>query len=117
MKKIANQSELEKLASEDSLTILLFYEDWCPVCAVMLPAMESLESCYTDRAIFATINANENPAMKAQLYVSSIPTVFFVKNRKILNRIVGLQKRLELEVLIERYISINPEAQNKNVPN
>ena len=117
MKKITNQSELEKLASEDKLTILHFYEDWCPVCDAMLPAMESLESCYTDRVIFAKINANENPAMKAQFYVSSIPTVFFLKNRKVLDRIVGLQKRLDLEILIERYISTKPEAQTTNFSN
>jgi thioredoxin 1 len=109
MKKITRISDFEKLVSEDNLIILHFYEDWCPVCDAMFPAMESLESCYTDRAIMAKINVNENPALKAKFHVSSIPTVFFVKEQKVLDRIVGFQKRLELEVLIEQYIVTKPE--------
>jgi len=79
--------------------ILDFYAPWCPPCKVTGENLKKLDN-YKGVKIYK-INIDEDKELAALFNVTSIPTLVFVKDSMIVNKVIGLQTLSSLQKYIE----------------
>lgn len=82
--------------SNDKLNILYFSATWCGPCKVLKPVMEEISKELSDSVNIFYIDINENTGLPNTYSIMSIPTLVFVKNGDIKNKIVGLQPKTNI---------------------
>ena len=83
----------------DSLVLVDFYADWCGPCQMLAPIIEELATAHTDVKI-GKINVDEAPNVARQYGVMSIPTLIFFKGGEIVEQMVGMKSKADLEAKI-----------------
>lgn len=79
-------------ASEASqLSILYFTAAWCGPCRFVSPLYTSLARKYP-KAVFLKIDIDEARDAAARWNISSVPSFFFVKNGKEVDKLIGADK-------------------------
>lgn len=105
MKAIQNIEDFNRLLTQGGPLLLDFYADWCGPCQTLLPTVEKLASEYDGNVEIRKINVDENRDLAAHFGVKSIPALFFVKRKTIVDRVSGtipeFQIRKRLDALVE----------------
>ena len=70
----------------------------------MGPILDGLAAKYKGRLKIAKLNVDENPGIGSRYAISSIPTLFLVKNGRIIDKLTGALPREELESQIARIL-------------
>lgn len=81
-----------------------FYADWCGPCRMVAPVLEELGRELGDRAVFAKLNVDHNPAISSEYGIMSIPTLALFKNGQIVRKTVGVQSKAHLMSMICEYM-------------
>ncbi|KAL8233191.1 hypothetical protein R6Q57_002969 [Mikania cordata] len=104
---IHKASELETRVTTSSksnqLAILYFTATWCGPCRYMAPLYTNLAAKHP-KVLFLKIDIDEANDVAAKWNVSSVPTFFFTKNGKEIDKVVGADKS-SLETKITKYAS------------
>ena len=74
-----------------------FWAPWCGPCRMLGPVVEELAGEYAGKVKIAKLNVDEAPDTSTQFGVSSIPTLIFVKDGKVVSQPVGLQTKSALQ--------------------
>ncbi|KAL6963014.1 hypothetical protein U1Q18_037980 [Sarracenia purpurea var. burkii] len=102
---IHSTGELEKnlnAASRSSrLALLYFTASWCGPCRFISPLFTSLARKYP-KVVFLKADIDEARDVAAHWNISSVPTFFFIKNGKEIDKVVGADKS-SLERKISQY--------------
>ncbi|GMN46030.1 hypothetical protein TIFTF001_015222 [Ficus carica] len=102
---IHSTSELDKklnAASKTSrLAVLYFTATWCGPCRVISPLFSSLAGKYP-KVVFLKVDIDEARDVAARWNISSVPTFFYIRNGKELDKVVGADKNA-LERKIAQY--------------
>ncbi len=92
--------EQEALQGE-KLTVVDFFADWCGPCKMMAPIVEELAESFKDQVKIGKLNVDNSPATAAKYKVMSIPTIVFIKNGNVIETIVGVVSKAQLEEKIK----------------
>ena len=95
----------EIVTQKDTAILFDFHANWCGPCKVLGPFVDELAGDFKDRAFVGKINIDQNPQLAAQFKVRSVPTLLFVKNRRVLERINGLVPKPNLAEMLEDLIA------------
>lgn len=88
MSKIAaSESDLNKMLSECSSLLVLFYASWCPYSQRFLPIFEKYAGNNDDN--WCRVLTDEIKSCKENYSIEVVPTVIFFKNGKIAKRLDG----------------------------
>ncbi len=79
----------KEAAQSDQLVVIDFYADWCGPCQMVGPVMESLADKFDGKAKICKVNVDEQKKLAISHRVMSIPTVIFMKNGEVVDRVVG----------------------------
>ncbi len=77
---------------------------WCGPCRSIGPIFDELAVKYKGRLKIAKLNLDENPGIGSRYSISSVPTLFLVKNGRIIDTLVGALPREQLESQIARIL-------------
>ena len=84
------------LRSEKPL-LLDFSAKWCGPCQTMSPVVELIANEVDSKAIVGKLDIDKNPNTTARFGVRNLPTFFFFKQGKLVDRIVGAVPKSILE--------------------
>ncbi len=110
---VFTDQNFDELVSKSALPVLVdFWAPWCGPCQVMGPIIDELATEYKDRVAIGKVNVDQNPGLSQYFKVKSIPTLMFVKNGRLVERISKLVPKPNLEEMLEDLIVLEvPEVQ------
>ncbi|WP_081154737.1 thioredoxin [Niastella vici] len=94
----------KKVLSADKLTLVDFWATWCGPCRAMGPVVEELAKDYSGKVNVGKLNVDQNPNICGKYNVTSIPTILFIKNGKVVDRVVGVYPKSRLEKKIKAHL-------------
>jgi thioredoxin len=97
--------ESEAMGS-DIPVLIDFYADWCGPCKMVGPIIEDIATKYEGKAKICKINIDEQRKLAITNKVMSIPTMFFIKNGEIKERISGALPQSVLEEKLEALLAL-----------
>lgn len=96
-----NNSNFEEITKSEKLVIIDFWATWCGPCRALSPIMDELSEEYKDEVIIGKCDTEENNDIAMQFGVRNIPMLVFLKNGEVVETLVGLQRKADLQKLID----------------
>ena len=78
-----------------------FWATWCGPCHKVAPVIEELAEEYKDRVIVGKVDVEEQDDLAFQFGIRNIPTVLFLKDGKVVDKIVGATVKAAYEEKIK----------------
>ena len=107
MREIKSIKEFNELVKQDKPVLIDFYAEWCGPCKSLTPIVERLADKYEKDIAVVKINVDTQQAIAQRFEVRSIPTLFFVHELKIKEKLLGLQLESVLENKIQQYSKLS----------
>ena len=101
VKHITNQSFEQDVLKEEKLVVVDFWATWCGPCRAIGPVVEELADEYEGKVVVGKVNVDDEANLARKFRVMSIPTIMFFKNGELVDKVVGLRSKEDLEELIE----------------
>ncbi len=102
--KAVTATNYQQTINTDKLVVLDFWASWCGPCRTIAPVVEELAKEYNGKVIVGKVNVDDEEQMAADFNISSIPTIVFIKNKKVVETIVGTKGKDELKSLFEKHL-------------
>ncbi len=103
--KVFNWEENKEWKFEGDIPCIIdFYADWCGPCQTLLPIVEGLATKHESDFVIAKVNVDKNKELAQKFAVRSIPALFFIDQKEIKERLVGLQTESALDEKIQTYL-------------
>ncbi|MDR3552776.1 MAG: thioredoxin [Clostridia bacterium] len=77
----------------DKPVLIDFWAPWCGPCRMQSPVIEELARELSGSAVIAKVNVDESPELAATFGVMSIPTLIVLRHGKVIERMVGVQRK------------------------
>ena len=87
--KYLDSSNYEEFIAS-GIVVVDFFADWCGPCKMMAPILDQAKIDYEGKAEIAKVNVDENKDLAVQNKIMGIPTLFFFKDGKIVDRSSGV---------------------------
>lgn len=87
------RSTFDSTVGGDTPVLIDFWAAWCGPCRMLTPTMEELNEEYAGKVVIAKVNVDEEPELAQRYGVMSIPTVFLMKNGKIVDSSIGVRPK------------------------
>ena len=102
--KIHSAEEFNQLKSNfsDKILIIDFWAVWCSPCMMFAPVFEKLQKELYQEFIFVKLNVDEVGAIAQEYRITGIPTTLFIKNDKVIHKVVGAVNEEYLRRVLEK---------------
>ena len=98
---IIDQNNFRKEVLESEKPVLLdFWASWCGPCRMVLPIVEQIAEEHPDIKV-GKVNVDEQPELASQFQVVSIPSLFVLKDGKIVNRSLGAKPKEQILAMLD----------------
>lgn len=101
MKSIQSNKQFNDLVASGKPFVIDFYADWCGPCQTLLPTVEKLSDEFKDTVEIVKANVDTQQELAAKFGVRSIPSLFFMKDNKVLDSLKGLASETTLRKKIK----------------
>ncbi|WP_298653825.1 thioredoxin [uncultured Proteiniphilum sp.] len=80
---------LDSVLETDKLVVIDFWAEWCGPCKMIGPIIEEIGEEYKDKVVVGKLNVDDNDETTGKYGIRNIPTVLFIKNGKVVDKVVG----------------------------
>lgn len=98
----ANYADLLKNTKE--LIVIDFWAEWCGPCKMIAPSVEELANEYEGKALIGKCDVDDNNEIAVNYGIRNIPTLLFIKNGEVVERLVGALPKAKIAEAIEKHL-------------
>jgi len=98
---LTEQTYDEALVAAEGLVMVDFWAEWCGPCRAVAPVLEQVAE--ESGVSLMKVNIDENPGLAARYGIRSIPTILFVKDGEIVDRVVGAAPKAAFQKIIDAH--------------
>ncbi len=95
-----NKDNFDLIKNSEKKVLLDFYADWCGPCRMVGPIVEEIANERED-ILVAKINVDNEPDLAMQFGVSTIPSLFVLKNGEIINQASGARPKPQILAMLD----------------
>jgi thioredoxin 1 len=106
--KVHSNEEFNNLLAEypDKIIVIDFWAVWCGPCMAFAPVFEKLQQEFSGNFIFAKVNVDEIGSIAQRFGITGIPTTLFIKEEKVIQKVVGSMNYNSMKQILENLNSI-----------
>ena len=84
-------------STSKKLVVVDFWATWCGPCRMAAPMVKEMAEKYKGKAIIGKLDVDKNPEISDKYKITAIPAILFFKNGKLIDKIIGLPQKEELD--------------------
>ena len=78
-----------------------FWATWCGPCRMVAPIIDELAKQYDGKIVVGKCDVEDNEDLAAEYGIRNIPTILFIKNGEVVDKLVGAQSKAKFEEKFE----------------
>ncbi len=90
----------QEVLESDKPVLLDFWASWCDPCRMVSPIIDEIAVEHPEIKV-VKVNVDEQPGLAAQFRVMSIPSLFVMKNGKIVNQAMGARPKQQILSMVQ----------------
>ena len=105
--EITDKNFTEEVDNQTGLSMVDFWAAWCGPCRLVAPIVEKLAEDYAEEGLrVGKLDVDQNQEIASRFGVRSIPTILFFKDGELVDQVIGLVPRTQLEELIQKHLVV-----------
>jgi len=106
MIEITESNFSEIIEKSDKLVVIDLWAEWCGPCKVLAPILEEVSIEYKDKDILiCKCDIDNNNEIAIKYSIRNIPTILFIKNGEVIDKMVGVQSREQTTLKIDSLLN------------
>ena len=101
MEVTITSENFETLKSGNKPLVIDFWATWCGPCRMVAPIISEMAEKYDGQIVVGKCDVEESEELAAQFGIRNIPTVVFIKNGIVVDRLVGAVAKPKFEEKFE----------------
>ena len=85
-----------EILKSDKVCLVDFYADWCMPCKMMSPVIDKIAEELGENIKVGKVNSDENRDLVIKYQIMSIPSIFVIKDGKVVKNFVGVTSKDEI---------------------
>ena len=94
----------EDVLKSDKLVVIDFWAEWCGPCKMIGPIIEQLGEEYKEKVVVGKVDVDNNDEATSKYGIRNIPTVLFIKNGEVVDKVVGAGAKNLFTEKIEKHM-------------
>lgn len=104
--KQVDESTFQSEVLDSDIPVLVdFWAPWCGPCQMVAPILEAVAENMGDKLKIVKLNTDENMNTAQNYEIMAIPSLLVFKNGQVVERIVGVKPKEQLEAQLEDILS------------
>ena len=97
---VGKENFMQEVMESDRPVLVDFWASWCVPCRMIAPTLDEIAEERDDIKV-GKINVDEEPELANQFGVSSIPTLFVIKNGKVTAQSLGVRPKAAILSMVD----------------
>jgi thioredoxin 1 len=105
MEVTITSENFENLKNGQLPLVVDFWATWCGPCRMVAPIISEMAEKYDGKIIVGKCDVEESEELAAEFGIRNIPTVLFIKNGEVVDKLVGAVSKQKFEEKFEALIA------------